>query len=92
LPSPKLASSYSARSPPKRSRHATTIWSKCSKIIWRTSRRNRGVVLEILDDIETVRMQPVLALCISPHSMHVHRSVRCRIPSRSETASPARRE
>jgi hypothetical protein len=35
----------------------------------------RAVVLEILDDIETVRVQPVLTLCVSLYRMHVHRFV-----------------
>jgi hypothetical protein len=32
----------------------------------------RAVILEILGDIETVRMQPILAFCISLHRVHVH--------------------
>src|ERR1017187_1048661 len=39
------------------------------------SQSRRRVVFKILDDIETVRMQPVLALCISLHRMHMHRLV-----------------
>jgi hypothetical protein len=34
-----------------------------------------AVVFKLLNDIETVRMQPILALCISLHGMHVHRFV-----------------
>jgi hypothetical protein len=34
-----------------------------------------AVVPKILIDIETVRMQPILALRISLHSMHVHRLI-----------------
>jgi hypothetical protein len=32
----------------------------------------RAVVLELLDNIETVWMQPVLAFCISLHRMYMH--------------------
>jgi hypothetical protein len=32
----------------------------------------RAVVLKLLDDIETVWMQPVLAFCISLHRMYMH--------------------
>jgi hypothetical protein len=35
----------------------------------------RAVVFKILDDIETVRVQPILALRVSLHRMHVHRLV-----------------
>jgi hypothetical protein len=35
----------------------------------------RAVVFELLNDIETVRMQPILAFCISLHCMHVHRFI-----------------
>jgi len=34
-----------------------------------------AVVFELLNDIETVRMQPILALRISLHRMNVHRFV-----------------
>jgi hypothetical protein len=34
-----------------------------------------AVVLKIFDDIETVRLQPILTLCISLHRMHVHRLI-----------------
>ena len=37
------------------------------------SQSRRAVAFRILDDIETVRVQPILALCISLHRMHVHR-------------------
>jgi hypothetical protein len=36
------------------------------------SQTRRAVVFKILNDIETIRMQPILALCISLHRMHVH--------------------
>jgi hypothetical protein len=39
------------------------------------SQTRRAVVFKILDDIETVRIQPILALRISLHRMHVHRLV-----------------
>ena len=32
-----------------------------------------AAVLKILDDIEAVRLQPILALCIALHRMRVHR-------------------
>jgi hypothetical protein len=34
-----------------------------------------AAVLEILDDIETVRVQPILSLCISLRRMDVHRLI-----------------
>jgi len=40
-----------------------------------TSQTRRAVVFKVLDDIETVRLQPVLALRISLHGMHVHRLI-----------------
>jgi hypothetical protein len=39
------------------------------------SQTRRAVVFKVLDDIETIRMQPVLAFRISLHRMHVHRLV-----------------
>jgi hypothetical protein len=39
------------------------------------SQTRRAVVLKILNDIETVRVQPILALCIPLHRMHVHRLI-----------------
>jgi hypothetical protein len=39
------------------------------------SQTRRAVVFKILDDIETVRLQPILAFCISLHRMHVHRLI-----------------
>ena len=40
------------------------------------SRRKRGVQLySKFDYVETVRVQPRLALCLSLHRMHVHRSL-----------------
>jgi hypothetical protein len=39
------------------------------------SQTRRAVVLKIFNDIESVRMQPILAFCISLHRMHVHRSL-----------------
>ena len=39
------------------------------------SQTRRAVVLKILDDIETVRLQPILAIRISLHRMHVHRLI-----------------
>ena len=35
----------------------------------------RAVVLKISDDIETVRVQPILALRVSLHRMYMHRLV-----------------
>ncbi|HMC58693.1 MAG TPA: hypothetical protein VKJ01_05840 [Candidatus Solibacter sp.] len=40
-----------------------------------TSQTRRAVVFKILDDIETIRLQPILALCFSLHRMHVHRLI-----------------
>ena len=40
-----------------------------------TSQTWRAVVLKIRDDIETVMVQPIFALCISLHSMYMHRLV-----------------
>jgi hypothetical protein len=39
------------------------------------SQTRRAVVFKILNDIETIRMQPILALCFSLHRMPVHRLV-----------------
>jgi hypothetical protein len=39
------------------------------------SQTRRAVVFKILNDVEAVRLQPILALCISLHSMYVHRLV-----------------
>jgi hypothetical protein len=39
------------------------------------SQTRRASVFKILNDIETVRMQPILALRISLHRMHVHRLI-----------------
>ena len=39
------------------------------------SQTRRAVVLKILNDIETVRMQPILALCISLPCMYVNRLI-----------------
>jgi hypothetical protein len=39
------------------------------------SQAGRAVVFEVLDDIEAVRLQPILALRISLHGMHVHRLI-----------------
>jgi hypothetical protein len=39
------------------------------------SQTRRRVVLEILNDIETVRVQPILARRISLDRMHVHRLI-----------------
>jgi hypothetical protein len=39
------------------------------------SQTRRAVVPKILIDIEAVRMQPILALRVSLHSMHVHRLI-----------------
>jgi hypothetical protein len=54
--------------------------------------RTRGaVVFELLNDIETIRMQPILALRIALHRAHVHWLI-AHVPSRNGTASPAHRE
>ena len=39
------------------------------------SQTRRAVVFEILNDIETVRVQPIFALGVSLHRMHMHRFV-----------------
>jgi len=46
------------------------------------SQTRRAVVFELLNDIETIRMQPILALCVTLHRMHVHRLIALvRVPS-----------
>lgn len=35
----------------------------------------RALVFKVFDDIETVRVQPVLAFCLSLHRVHVHRLI-----------------
>src|SRR5579863_9926419 len=40
-----------------------------------TTQARRTVVLKLVNDIETIRMQPVLALCISLHRMDMHRVI-----------------
>ena len=39
------------------------------------SQTRRAVVLKILNDIEAVRVQPILALRICLHRMYVHRLI-----------------
>jgi len=39
------------------------------------SQPRRTVVFELLSDIETVRMHPILELRVSLYSMHVHRFI-----------------
>jgi hypothetical protein len=39
------------------------------------SQTRGAVVFKVLDDIEAVRLQPILALRISLHAMHVHRLI-----------------
>jgi hypothetical protein len=55
------------------------------------SQTRRAIVFELLSDIEAARMEPVLALRISLHRMHVHRLIAL-IRIINKTASPARRE
>lgn len=50
------------------------------------SQTRRTVAFEFFNDIETVRLQPILALRISLHRMHVHRLIAV---VRVEIKSPA---
>jgi hypothetical protein len=55
------------------------------------SQTRRAVVFKILDDIEMVWLQPVLALSIFPLP-HVRASACCSRSNRNKTASPVHRE